>query len=81
MMGKLVGNIEELEKEKIEKLLKDIPFDETMTSPLKGFNKKVSDIQEKSNLITIELNKIVNAIERNHYKEKAKCCPKKFIFF
>jgi hypothetical protein len=81
MMGKLIGNIEESEEEKMKKLLKDIPFDETIINPLKGFNKKVLDIEEKSNKITGELSKIADKIERNHYKTKAKCCPKKFIFF
>ncbi|MDN5847391.1 MAG: hypothetical protein L0H53_14085 [Candidatus Nitrosocosmicus sp.] len=81
MMGKSVGNIEESEMKKMERLLKDIPFYEFIINSLKEFHKRVLDIEEKSNKITEELNNIIYEIERNHYKEKARCCPKKFIFF
>ncbi|TVP41376.1 hypothetical protein [Candidatus Nitrosocosmicus arcticus] len=81
MAGKLVGNIEELNTEKMKNILKEIPFDNNIINSLTTFYNEVSNIQEKSDKIEEELNKIVQELERNHYKEKANCCPKKFIFF
>jgi hypothetical protein len=81
MMGKVVGNIEDAEIERMEKLLKDIPFDKALTDALRQLYKNVLAIREKANMITLELNRIIDLIERNHYREKAKCCPKRFHFF
>ncbi len=81
MLGKLVGNIEESEMEKMEKILSDIPFDENIKNNIKRHYKEDLDIKEKSNKIRMELKKIIDKIERNHYRKTAKCCPKRFFFF
>ncbi len=81
MLGEIVGKIEKPQTEKFGKILNDIPFDKAIINELTGSYKEVLKIKEKSGKITKDLEEIIDKIERNRYKEKAKCCPKLFFFF
>jgi len=74
------GNGDRLLAEKIEDMIHDIPKSRDILLPFSNIVDTYLSIQQLSDEIHIEVNKIIDDIHRNKYKTRAKCCPKRLVF-
>ncbi|KAA2282174.1 hypothetical protein [Candidatus Nitrosocosmicus sp. SS] len=77
----LIGKGDESLKNKIVRVVKEIPYSNDFFSMFSDIYKSYIQIENKSKGIEDKLNNIMDDIYRHKYKTKVKCCPKKFIFF